>query len=68
MYIQSPNKPKKFKQMSARKLMATAFWDRKGVLMVEFSNRDHSVRSVLLLLLTAHQKLLSEYPSYIDIS
>jgi hypothetical protein len=28
---------KKFKQMlSARKLMATVFWDRKGVLMVEF--------------------------------
>jgi hypothetical protein len=32
----SPNKPEKFKQMSARELMAAAFWDRKGVLMVEF--------------------------------
>jgi hypothetical protein len=26
----------KFKQMSARKLMAAVFWDRNGVLMVEF--------------------------------
>jgi hypothetical protein len=32
----SPNELKKFKQTSARKLMATVFWDRKGVLMVEF--------------------------------
>jgi hypothetical protein len=31
------NKPSKFKQTSAmRKLMATVFWDRKGVLMMEF--------------------------------
>jgi hypothetical protein len=37
MHIHSPNKPKKFKQMlSARKLIAAVFWDRKGVLMVEF--------------------------------
>jgi hypothetical protein len=27
---------KKFKEMSARKLMATVFLDRKGVLVVEF--------------------------------
>jgi acyl-CoA thioesterase len=26
----------KFKQTSARKLMATVFWDRKGMLMAEF--------------------------------
>jgi hypothetical protein len=26
----------KFKQTSARKLMATVFWERKGVLMEEF--------------------------------
>jgi hypothetical protein len=34
----------KFKQISARKLMASVFWDRKGVLMVEFMQH---VRSVL---------------------
>jgi CRISPR/Cas system CMR-associated protein Cmr1 (group 7 of RAMP superfamily) len=37
MHTYSPNTPKKLKQtLSARKLMATVFWDRKGVLMVEF--------------------------------
>jgi hypothetical protein len=37
MHTHSPNKLKKFKQtLSARKLMAAVFWDRKGVLMVEF--------------------------------
>jgi hypothetical protein len=37
MHTCLPNKLKKFKQMlSARKLMASVFWDRKGVLMVEF--------------------------------
>jgi hypothetical protein len=36
MHTHSRNKPKIFKQTSARKLMATVFWDRKGVLMVEF--------------------------------
>jgi hypothetical protein len=30
MHTHLPNKPKKFKQTSARKLMATVFWDRKG--------------------------------------
>jgi transposase len=30
------NKPNKFKQTSTRKLKATLFWERKGVLMVEF--------------------------------
>jgi hypothetical protein len=35
MDTHSPNKPKKLKQMSARKLMAAVFWDRKGVLMVK---------------------------------
>jgi hypothetical protein len=34
--------------MSARKLMATVFWDRKGQLMVEYT-RDHSnITSILL--------------------
>jgi hypothetical protein len=37
MHSHSSNKLKKFKQtLSARKLMVTIFWDRKGVLMVEF--------------------------------
>jgi hypothetical protein len=37
MHTHSPNKPKKFKQtLSARKLMETVFWERKGMLMVEF--------------------------------
>jgi hypothetical protein len=37
MHTHSPNKPRKFKQtLSARKLMATVFWDRKGVLLVDF--------------------------------
>jgi hypothetical protein len=36
MHTHSSNKQKKFKQMSAGRLMATVFWDRKGVLMVEF--------------------------------
>jgi hypothetical protein len=37
MHAHSPNKLKNIKQMlSARKLMATVFWDRKEVLMVEF--------------------------------
>jgi hypothetical protein len=34
MHTHSPKKPKMFKQtLSARKLTATIFWDRKGVLM-----------------------------------
>jgi hypothetical protein len=36
MHRHSPKKLKKFKQTSARKLVVTVFWDRKGVLMVEF--------------------------------
>jgi hypothetical protein len=36
IHTHSPNKPKKFKQTSARKLLAAVFWDRKGVLVVEF--------------------------------
>jgi hypothetical protein len=36
MHTHSPNKRKKFElTLSARKLMATAFWDKKGVLMGE---------------------------------
>lgn len=37
MHTHSPNKPRKFKQSLAnRKLMATVFWDRKGVLLIKF--------------------------------
>jgi histone-lysine N-methyltransferase SETMAR len=36
MHTHSQNKPKKFKQtLSARNLIATVFWDRKGVLTVQ---------------------------------
>jgi histone-lysine N-methyltransferase SETMAR len=36
MHTHSPNKPKKFKQTpSNKKLMATLFWDRKGILFTE---------------------------------
>jgi hypothetical protein len=36
MHIHSPNKLRKFKQTSARALMATIFWDKKKVLIVDF--------------------------------
>jgi hypothetical protein len=39
LHIHSPNTPQKFKQKSARNLMATASWDRKGVMMVEFMHK-----------------------------
>jgi acyl-CoA thioesterase len=46
IYTHSPNKPKKFKQiLSARKLMATVFWDRKGVLMVKFMQQGTTITS-----------------------
>jgi hypothetical protein len=45
MHTHSPNKPKKFKQTSARKLMAAVFWDRKGVLVVEFMQRGTTITS-----------------------
>jgi hypothetical protein len=45
MHTHSPNKPKKFKQMSARKLMAAIFWNRKGVLMVEFVQEGTTIAS-----------------------
>jgi hypothetical protein len=49
MHTRSPKKPKKFKQtLSARKMMATVFCDRKGVLMVEFMQQGtHNIKSVL---------------------
>jgi hypothetical protein len=46
MYTQSPNKPKRFTQtLSARKLMATVFWDTKGVLIVEFVQQGTTLTS-----------------------
>lgn len=40
----SPNKPKKARQdFSSRKLMATVFWDAKGVLLVEFMERGTTI-------------------------
>jgi hypothetical protein len=42
----SPNKPKRFKEMLfARKLMAAVFWDRKGVLMLEFMQQGTTITS-----------------------
>jgi hypothetical protein len=46
MHTHSPNKPKMFKQLlSARNLMAAVFWDRKGVLMVEFVQQGTTIMS-----------------------
>jgi hypothetical protein len=36
MHTHSPNKTRNFKLMSVRMLMAIVFWDRKGMLIVEF--------------------------------
>jgi hypothetical protein len=36
-----------FKHRSARKLMATVFWDRKGVLMVEMMQQGTTILSEL---------------------
>jgi histone-lysine N-methyltransferase SETMAR len=47
MHTHSPNKPKKFKQMSASRLMAAVFWDRKGVLMVGFMQHWTTVTAVV---------------------
>jgi hypothetical protein len=38
------NTLKKFKQTSARELMETVFWDRKGVLMVEFMKQGATMK------------------------
>jgi hypothetical protein len=41
----SPDKLNIFKQTSARKLMAAIFWDREGVLMVEFIQQGATIMS-----------------------
>lgn len=44
----SPSKPKKARQsFSARKLMATVFWDAKGILLVEFMERGTTITSAV---------------------
>jgi hypothetical protein len=46
MNMHSPNKPNKFKQMlSATKLMTSVFWDRKGVLILEFMQHGTTIIS-----------------------
>jgi hypothetical protein len=47
MHTHSKNKPKQFKQMfmPGSKLMATVFWDRKGMLMVEIMEQRTTVMS-----------------------
>jgi hypothetical protein len=45
MHIHSSNKTKKIKQMSARKQIATVFWDRKGVPMVKFIKQGSTIMS-----------------------
>jgi hypothetical protein len=50
MYTHSPNKPKKFKQtLFARKLVATLYWDRKGVLMVKLMQLGTTMTSEIYL-------------------
>jgi hypothetical protein len=48
VYTHSPNKPKKFKKhyLPATKLMATVFWDRRGVLMVAFMQQGATMSQV----------------------
>jgi hypothetical protein len=45
MHTHSPNKPNRFKQTSARKLMVALFWDRKGVLIVDFIQQGTTITS-----------------------
>jgi hypothetical protein len=46
MHTHSPNKPRKFKQsLAKRKLMATVFWDRKGVLLIKFMEPGTTITS-----------------------
>jgi hypothetical protein len=47
MHTYSPNTPKKFKQTSARKLMATVFWDRKGMDEIHATRDRSNFMSVL---------------------
>ena len=45
-HAQSPKRPRKFKQTaSAQKLMASVFWDRQGVLLVDFMPRNTTINA-----------------------
>jgi hypothetical protein len=58
VHTHSPNKPKQFKQtLSTRKLMATVFWDRKGVLMVEFMQHGTTITSEVCCKTLNNEKL-----------
>jgi hypothetical protein len=46
IHTHSPEMPEKLKQMlSARKLMATVFWAREGVLMLKFMQQVTTITS-----------------------
>jgi uncharacterized protein YbcV (DUF1398 family) len=45
IHTHSPTKMKKFKQTSARKLVTTVFWDRKGMLVMEFMQQGTTITS-----------------------
>jgi hypothetical protein len=46
MHTHSPNKLRNLNKLCfARKLMAAVFWDRKGVLMVEFMQQGITITS-----------------------
>jgi hypothetical protein len=49
MHTHSPNKSKKFKQISARKLMATVFWGSKRALMIELMQWGTTVTCISVL-------------------
>ena len=45
-HAQSPKRPRKFKQTaSAQKLMASVFWDRQGVLLVDFMPHNTTINA-----------------------
>jgi len=45
-HTSSPKRPRKCLQtLSARKIMATVFWDREGVLLVDFLERGSTINS-----------------------
>lgn len=45
-HTSSPKKPRKCLQtLSARKIMATVFWDRQGVLLIDFLERGATINS-----------------------
>jgi hypothetical protein len=47
MHTHSPENLKKFKQSVYQKLMAAVFWNRRGVLMVKFVQKQNKRHGVL---------------------